>query len=165
MSAHLSRRLLLALLLVVPLLVFGGAANAYWRAAGAGTGSGAAATTTPVTLSAGSPTANLYPGGSANVMLTVTNSNSSAVHISTLSLATTQGTGGFSVDAGHSGCAVATLSFTTQTNGGAGWNIAAKVGAVDGTLAVTLTNALAMGIGAANACQGATAAVYLTASP
>ena len=40
-----------------------------------------------------------------------------------------------------------------------------KVGAVDGTLSVTLTNALAMGIGAANACQGASVTIYLAAGP
>jgi hypothetical protein len=34
---------------------------------------------------------------------------------------------------------------------------------VDGTLAVTLTSAVAMGLDAANACQGASATVYLAA--
>ena len=43
--------------------------------------------------------------------------------------------GGFAVDAGHSGCTLGTLSYTTQTNGGSGWNVPAKVGAVNGTLA------------------------------
>jgi hypothetical protein len=74
-----------------------------------------------------------------------------------------QGTGGFSVDAGHAGCAVATLTFTTQTNGGAGWTVPGRIGAVDGTLAVTLTQALAMGSSAEAACQGASFTIYLMA--
>ena len=68
------------------------------------------------------------------------------------------------MDGGHSGCSVATLSYTTQTNGGAGWTVPARVGIVDGTLAITLSNALSMGAGAASACQGATFTVYLAAS-
>jgi hypothetical protein len=57
------------------------------------------------------------------------------------------------------------LSFATQTDGGAGWTVPGKVGNTNGTLAVSLTNALAMSLGAANACQGATTTVYLTAGP
>ena len=44
----------------------------------------------------------------------------------------------------------------TQTNGGAGWTVPGS-----GVLSVTLTGALAMGSGAANACQGATFTVHL----
>lgn len=80
-------------------------------------------------------------------------------------LDTSQGTGGLAVDTSHSGCGLATLSFTTQTNGGVGWTIPAKVGAVDGTLPITLANALAMSTSAANACQGASFTVYLVAGP
>ena len=70
------------------------------------------------------------------------------------------GTLGLAVYADHSGCATSTLSFTTQTNLGAGWTVPAN-----DTLSVTLTNALVMGVGAANACQGATTTVYLAAGP
>ena len=61
--------------------------------------------------------------------------------------------------AAHSGCVLATLSFTTQTNGGAGWTVAGGQ-----ALAVTLANALSMTTCAANACQGATFTVYLEAA-
>jgi hypothetical protein len=88
--------------------------------------------------------------------LTVTNPNSASIKIGSLSLNTSQGTGGFAVDGGHGGCGLAQLSFTTQTNGGNGWTVAGS-----GTLPVTLTNALSMGAAAANACQGATFTVYL----
>jgi hypothetical protein len=60
---------------------------------------------------------------------------------------------------------VTTLSLTTQTNGGTGWIVPAKVDAAAGTLPVSLPNALTMNAGAANACQGATFTVYLAAGP
>lgn len=152
-------------LLVVAVTAIAGAAFAYFRAAGNGTGTATTGTAVAVTLAPGTASASLYPGGTANVVLTASNSNSAAVRFSSLALATGQGTGGFVVDAGHAGCAVSALAFTTQTNGGVGWNVPARVGAVNGTLSITLTNALAMNVNAASACQGATFTVYLTAGP
>ena len=165
MGMRMSGRLVLTSLVVVLALAGAGTANAFWRGSGTGAGSGTTGTTVPVALSPGSPTATLYPGGLTNVVLTVTNPNPYSVRIGSLALDTGQGTGGFAVDAGHAGCAVSTLNFTTQTNGGAGWTVPGKVGAVDGTLSVTLPNALAMGTNAANACQGATYTVYVAAGP
>jgi hypothetical protein len=165
MSPRIAGRMFLALILAILALPAGGAAFAYWTGPGSGAGSATTTTNVAVTLSPGTPTATLYPGGQANVVLSVSNPNTSQVRIGSLALDTSQGTLGFAVDAGHSGCAVSTLSFTTQTNGGAGWTVPAKVGAVNGTLAITLTNALTMGVAAANACQGATSTVYLAAGP
>lgn len=163
-----TRRLLGVIAMVIAIVIVivgvGGVAYAYWSAGGTGSGAGATGTTVPLTLSSGTPTAGLLPGGSSDVVLTITNTNTSRVKVSSLALDTTQGTGGFSVDAGHSGCALTALSFGTQTNGGAGWTVAGKVGAVNGTLTATLSSALAMSISAANACQGATFTVYLVAS-
>jgi hypothetical protein len=84
------------------------------------------------------------------------NPNLFAVRLGSLSLDTAQGTGGFAV-AGAAGCtvALATLTFTTQT---AGWTVSGN-----GTLPITLTDALAMGTGATNACQGASFTVYQAA--
>jgi hypothetical protein len=162
-----SRRLLGVIAMVIAIIVvtIGGAgvAYAYWSAGGAGTGIGATGTTVPLTLTSGTPTAGLLPGASSGVVLTMTNTNSSGVKVSSLSLDTTQGTGGFSVDAGHTGCALTALSFGTQTNGGTGWTVPGKVGAVNGTLTVTLASALVMSVSAVNACQGATFTVYLVA--
>ena len=165
MGARISRRLILTSLLVALALAVAGTASAFWRGSGNGSGSGATGTIVAVTLSPGTPTATLYPGGLTNVVLAMSNPNASPVRLGSLALDTSQGTGGFAVDAGHPGCAVSTLSFTTQTNGDAGWTVPAKVGAVDGTLSVTLANALAMGVGAANACQGASFTVYVAAGP
>lgn len=159
------RRRVVVLVSALALLAIptGGVAYAFWSGTGAGSSNLGSSTTVPVSLGAGSPSASLYPGGQANVVLTATNTNDAVIHVSSLTLNTGQGTGGFSVDAGHSGCSVAVLSYTTQTNGGTGWDIPARVGAVNGTLAVTLTNSLAMSAAAADACQGATFTVYLVA--
>ena len=146
-------------------LALAGTAEAFWQATGTGTGIGSTGATTDVIIGPGSPAAALYPGGAGNVVLTITNTNTAPVSIGSLALDTGHGSGGFSVDAGHDGCSVTALTFTTQTNAGAGWTVPAKAGAVDGTLSVTLTNALALDAGAANACQGATSTVYLIAGP
>jgi hypothetical protein len=161
----MNRRIIgmIAMVIAIVVVTVGGAgvAYAYWSAGGAGTGFGAAGTTVPITLSAGTPTVSLLPGGQTGVVLTMTNPNTATVRVSSLALDTTQGTGGFSVDASHTGCALATLSFATQTNGGAGWSVPGKVGSTNGSLTVTLANSLSMSLSAVNACQGATFTVYL----
>ena len=102
------RRLaLLGALLVLLGIPVGGIAWSYWSAGGSGSGSGANRTPTALSLSPGTPAAGLYPGGSTNVVLTASNSNASIVNIGSLLLDTSQGTGGFAVDGGHSSCSVA----------------------------------------------------------
>lgn len=165
MRRRISRPVLLGSLVLVLVVAVGGVADALWTGSGGGTGSGSTGTTVPVTLSPGTPAAALHPGGRANVVLTVSNPNPSPILIGSLVLDTDQGTGGFAVDAGHSGCDVSSLSFTPQTNGGAGWTVPGRVGGANGTLSVTLPNAVGMGLGAANACQGAVTTVYLVAGP
>jgi hypothetical protein len=160
------RRLLTrALPVFIVVLALAGAAAAYFTSTGSGSASGATGTSQNVTLSNATPTAQLYPGGSADISLTVSNPNPFLAHLNSLVLDTSQGTGGFSVDAGHSGCAVSTLSFTSQSNGGTGWDVPPKVGVTNGTLSLDLPNAVSMGTGAANACQGATFTVFLKVGP
>lgn len=159
-----TRRFVLALL-VVATLATGVAANAYWGSPGTGTGAAATGTTSDVQLSPASPTADLYPGGTTGVILTLTNPNPRAVRVASLGLDTTRGTDGFGVDAAHVGCApLSVLALTASTNGGAGWDVPARVGTVDGDVAVTLPGALAMSTDAADACQGATFTVYLSSA-
>jgi hypothetical protein len=143
---------------VVLFLAAGGTAAAMWSDSGGGSGSAGTGATVPVTLSPGSPTANLFPGGQTDVLLTVTNPNPSPVRLGSLVLDTGQGTGGFAVDAGHAGCGVGSLGYTAA---GAGWTVPAKAGSVEGSLTIRLVNALSMGLDAANACQGARITVYL----
>jgi len=82
------------------------------------------------------------------------------VNAPSLALETTQGTGGFTVDGAHAACGVASLTFTTQTNGGVGWTIPAS-----GSSVLSLANSLSMNTNAANACQGASFTVYLKVGP
>ena len=160
---RLSRGLLVSLVAGFIGICLGGVAHAYWSSGGSGQGSGATTTAAAIVVSAGTPGTALYPGGNANVTLTVSNPNAFSVHFSSLALDVGRGTGGFTVDAGHSGCGVSALSFPTQTNAGAGWSVPATVGAVDGNLSITLVNALLMDLGAADACQGAAFTVALAA--
>ena len=148
------------LVVIAVLVLVAGSATAYWSASGGGSGSASTGTPSAVTLSPATPTAALFPGGQASVVLTITNPNAASIRVGSLALDTSQGTGGFAVDGGHSGCGLGTLSFTTQTNAGAGWTVAGS-----GNLSVTLTNALSMSAAAANACQGASFTVYLAAGP
>lgn len=147
-----------AALLVVGFI--GVAAWAYWRAGGAGSGAGSTtAVTQPLTVSPGVPTAELYPGGRAAVAVTVTNPNAVPLRVGSLGLDPSQGTSGFAVDGDHSACGVLSLSFTKQTNGGAGWTIEGNE-----SLSLSLTNALGMSVDALNACQGASFTVHLAAA-
>jgi len=153
---HLSR---LGAVAVAGLLVAGVAAYGAWSVSGSGTGSASAATASNLTLTPGSPGSALYPNGTADVATTIANGNPFPVHVSSIALNTGQGTNGFAVDAGHSGCDLSTLSFGAQTNGGSGWDIAAN-----GTLNVDAADAVSMSGTAGDACQGASFTLYLTAT-
>jgi len=154
-----SVRFLVALVVVG---AFAGTALAYFTASGTGAAAAQVGTASKVTISGGTSTSPLYPGGSGDVAVVISNPNPTAVHVPSLALDTSQGGGtGFAVDGGHSGCGLSTLSFTNQNNGGPGWNVPAKVGGTNGTLALDLANAISMGTGAASACQGGSFTVYL----
>jgi hypothetical protein len=157
------RTALLMALAAAFMAMMSGHALSYWTAAGSGSGSGTTGTTVAVTISPGTPSPTLHPGGRADVTLVVVNPNPAAVSITSLVLDTAQGAAGFAVDAAHTGCVLSALSFTTQINTGAGWSVPASTGGVDGTLPITLANALAMDADAANACQAAVFTIYLAA--
>lgn len=135
-------------------------AGAYWTGGGSGGGTASAETVASVTLTPGAATTALYPGGSGDVAVSIANGNSYQAFVGSLSLDTTRGTNGFSVDGGHLGCDVTALSYTAQSNGGAGWFVPAG-----STLDLDLANAVNLATGAASQCQGATFTVYLQASP
>ena len=141
------------------LLIAGAVAYAAWTVNGSGSGSASATSVVPLTLTSGTPASPLYPGASGDVDTTLNNSNPFPVHVSSIVLDTTQGSSGFAVDGGHSGCNINTLSFASQTNGGSGWDVPAN-----GSLDVDAGSAISMGSGANDSCQGASFTVYLTAS-
>ena len=141
------------------------AAVAYWTTTGSGHASSATGVAQAITLSPGTPSSQLFPGGTGDVALTVSNPNAFQIHVGSLSLNAGQGTAGVGVDSGHSGCVTSALTFTRQTNGGAGWTVPPKVGATNGSLPLDISGALALSAAAARACQGASFDVYLTAGP
>jgi hypothetical protein len=163
MRGRLWKRLLVAGVPVLLALAAAGGSWAYFSTSGSGSGAAHAATAQAVTLEPAVPTAELYPGATADVRLKVTNPNPIAIRIGSLQLDTSQGNGGFAVDNAHSACAVSALSFTDQTNGGSGWQLPPRVGTTDGTLDIDLPDAISMSMGAADSCQGAHFTVYLKA--
>lgn len=150
---------------VLGLALAGGAAVAFWTGSGSGAGTASTGTAQALTITAGTPAAGLHPGGTSAVSLVLSNPNTFPVQVPSLVLDTTQGTGGFAVDAAHSGCAVGTLGFATQTGGGAGWSVPARVGVTNGQLALSLTGAVSMGLSAADACQGGSFTVFVRVGP
>ena len=105
------RLALVALVAFIGVLLLNGGAQAFWSAGGSGTGNGGSGTVQAVTLSPGTSPAASSPAGTRDVVLTVSNPNLAEVSVRSLALDTSQGTNGFSVDAGHAGCSVAALSF------------------------------------------------------
>jgi hypothetical protein len=139
-----------------------GGAFAFYTSAGGGSGSASVGSPAALTITAGTPTGGLlYPGGSGEMDATISNPNPFPVRVNSLVL----GTDGITVDAGHSGCDTSALHYSTQTNGGAGWDVPAQTGGTDGSLDVGLVGAVTMDTSAADACQGAAFVVHLDAGP
>src|SRR4051794_26060108 len=64
------------------------AAYAYWTAGGSGSGSAATGTTVPITVNQTGSVTGLYPGATPTALSgTFTNTNSGAVHVSTVTAA------------------------------------------------------------------------------
>jgi hypothetical protein len=143
-------------------LVASGGALAYFSSAGGGSGGASVGSPAELTISGSTPADGLlYPGGTGEVDVTITNPNSFLVRINSVVL----GGSGIAVDGGHSGCDASALHYTSQNNGGAGWNVPARVGATDGKLDLHLADAISMDASAADACQGAIFTVSLTTGP
>ncbi len=160
MSALCRKRGLTIAVAAIAALLAAGTAGAFWTLHGAGGGTVSAETVASVTLTPGTPTTDLYPGRSGDISVSIANGNSYQAFVGSLALDTGRGTNGFSVDSGHSGCDVAALSYTPQSNSGAGWFVPKG-----STLDLDLANAVSLGTGAASECQGATFAVFLLAAP
>jgi hypothetical protein len=120
-------------------------AFAAWTTGGSGSGYVAAGSTQNLTtLSvAASTTSLLYPTGSADVTVKISNPNSYKVLVTNIN----NGTG--SIVSGNATCDASNgVSFTNQAGS---WTVPAA-----GTLTVTLTNAAAMSNASVDACQNQT---------
>jgi hypothetical protein len=143
-------------------LALASGAIAYYSSTGSGSGTASVASPDPLTIAAQTPATNLlYPGASGEVDATVSNPNPFTVRVNSLVL----GSDGIGVDSAHSGCDTSALHFTSQNNGGSGWDVPAKVGATDGTLDLELAGAISMDASATNECQGATFTISLETGP
>lgn len=129
------------------------AAYAYFTSSGNGTGSASTGTMQAVTISAAtvSPSTPLLPGGSGDVTLEVTNPNSVAVTV----VSVTGSGGGITADSGHPGCTTTGVTFTSQT--GLSDNIPAG-----STTAIDLPGAASMATTSSAGCQGATFSIPVT---
>ena len=137
-------------LAVAATLLVVGLVYAAWTTNGSGSAyskAGTASALTTVDVSA-STTATLYPSGTGDVLIKISNPNPYPVTVTGVT-----GSGTITADATHSGCTTTGVTFTDQT----GLNIVvpAKVGATPGSTQSTLTGAAAMSNASLNACQGA----------
>lgn len=128
------------------ILVTAGAAIAYLASSGHAGGSAATSTVSPLSgaTATASTTSGLYPGGTADLTLKVTNPNADSVTITAISLAST-----------GTGCTTPHLSLAP----GLSFSIAANTTATE-----ILHNAVSMANDASNDCQGATLTVPLSLS-
>ena len=128
-----------------------GTAYAYWTGTGGGSGSAAAATLQAVTVDAlvagDGPQATLVPGGTADVVLRLTNPNPYPVQVYSVSP-----NGPATADPEHPGCTTTGVTFT----GTAPPLAPATSVAADTSILLTLPGAAAMDTTSLAACQGAT---------
>jgi hypothetical protein len=137
------KRKILAALAVMAVIIGGGVAYAAWTAGGTGSGAAKAATAQPLVVTAGTTTADLYPGFTqGDVFLKVANPNPYAVNITSLTpgtITTSSGT-----------CAASNITVAPAT----GLSINVPAGAT--AAAVTVPNIVSMIAAAPDACQNVT---------
>lgn len=129
-------------------------AFAAWTATGSGSGYTKATTASALTTIdvSATTTAQLYPGGTSDVKLRISNPNPYPVTVTSV-----VGAGVITSDKG-AGCDASTgVTYTDQT----GQSIAVAAG---GTTNVTFTGAAAMTNASANSCQGAVFTIPVTLS-
>ncbi|MEO5316814.1 hypothetical protein PV772_22300 [Pseudarthrobacter sp. CC12] len=158
MTTTRNRGLKAAALAGILVSVGAGTAYAFWSGTGAGSGSAAAGTLQAVTvdalIAADNPKAALYPGGSADVVLRLTNPNPYPVQVYSVT-----GNGLARADAAHPGCTTTGVRFT----GTAAPLTPATYVAANSSALITLPGAATMDTTSLAACQGTTFSVPVTA--
>jgi hypothetical protein len=130
-----------------------GAAFAYFSSAGNGHASatvGSAQTVTVQAVASGSPSSTLVPGGSADLVIQVQNSNSVAVNIASIAQ------NGAGTVVGGSGCTTSNDGVTVPTQSGLSISVA------PGTQVLHVSNGASMASTSASGCQGATFEIPVT---
>lgn len=125
-----------------------GAAYAYFTSHGSGTGHGTTGTIQPVTVAAfvggDTPSSTLLPGGTADVIVRVSNPNAFSVKLVSVS-----GNGTITASGGIGTCTTTGVTFTNQSG------LSATI-AASGTTLVHLAGAANMSSASQTGCQGAT---------
>ena len=155
MRSVVKRRRAVALLASAVALSAAGLVFAAWLASGGGSGyaqAGTAQALSTVSVSAATGDA-LYPGGTGDVVIKISNPNPYPVSITSVSL--DGAASAITADAGHAACTTTGVSFTDQT----GLSIAVPA---NGDATATLTDAVAMSNASLNGCQGATFTIPVT---
>ena len=145
----------------VATLAIAAPAVAFWTGTGAGSATATLDTPQALTLSPGGLGSEIYPGQVKSVATVASNPNPYPVEITSISLDAGEGTDGYGVDNAHTDC-IPQFEFTPQSNGDEGWTVPAMSEGTPGELEIELQDALAMGLGASDSCQGARYDVYLT---
>lgn len=130
-----------------------GIAFAAWTTNGTGTGEAASRSAENLVVSPATTLDTLFPTGSSDVAVTIANPNEYKVHVSSLTL-TSDG-----ITASDGDCNAASVTYTTQDNGGTGWDIDG-----DDSITLNLADAVAMSNAANDDCQGNTFTVNLMAT-
>jgi hypothetical protein len=157
-ARHAGRRTLLArgatvLSVVVASLFVGGVAFAWWSTTGSGSGTGATGTVVALTTTGSTPSGTaLVPGGSAPLVITVTNPNPRAVAVTSVSL---DGTRSVGTTGSVGACTAPPLAVSATTS------LTVPAGA---TQTFTVPSAVTLGSGAASGCQGAVFTIPVTLS-
>ncbi len=150
------RRLLVSMLVLVTLGVGVGAAWAYLTSTGSGAGIASTSSLTAVTLDAvtATPTTPLLPGRSGDATFEISNSNSVA-----LTLVSVTSSGLISVTGG-SGCTSLNdgVSFVDQSS------LSVTIPANVSNYVVDLPSSVTMSTGSATGCQGATFSIPIVAT-
>lgn len=137
----------------VALLGTGGSAYAYFSAHGSGTGTAKVGALAAVTATIGTPTTPLFPGGSGDAEVKLTNPNGFA-----LTLTAFTPSGSVSVTGG-SGCTAANAGVSFNSLTGLSYSVPANA-----TTTVDIAGAASMSASSNNGCQGAsfTSSVTIT---
>ncbi len=135
-------------------LLTAGVAYAAWTATGSGSGAAKAGAATDVVVTPGTPTAFLYPSGTSDVAVTVTNNNPFPVTVTALNLDASFGTSGYT--ASDPLCNTSSLTYTNQS---ANQVIAGN----GGSFSFELADAIAMDNSANDNCQNDAFQIGITA--
>ncbi|MGD0985617.1 MAG: hypothetical protein ABSA65_17670 [Acidimicrobiales bacterium] len=139
---------------IVALVIGVGASVAYgyFTSYGSGTGSGSTGTLRTVTVATvGTPTVPLFPGGTGDVVFSVTNPNDF-----TVSLVSVSGDGTITADADHSGCTTTGVTLSVPPV-----DLPISIPA-ETVQPIDLSGAASMSPSSLSACQGATFSIPIT---